>query len=432
MTAGPPGIAAPGWRYALAFAVYGYQGLVAGFALTALPNHYAAHGAPIAEIGWYTALLGLPWMVQPLWGPMVDRLGDFRMGRRRFWVVLAMAGALASLGLLLLLAGMAEPAPLPLIGQVMLVHGACASLLDTALDAMMIDRVPVAKLGRVNACTRAGFVSGTALGAILFAWLLPQSGLGTAAAVLLALGAGAAALPLLVRESGEDAWLSLRRRDRAPGAARPAGHAALLLAALRERGSLALIAYCVAQEFAGAMVGLRLSVAMVQGGGWTAPALSQLQGAATFVAGTAGALSVGWWADRAGPRRVLAILLGLCAAAHLAMAAVLHGTGGEAGGAGAAALVVLNTGLPALSFVALAPAVMDVSRGSAAATRFALFMAALNSGGVLGAMVAGRLGTAVSLPVIALAAGAIFAACAVLARSPLLFRRVASERSRGA
>ena len=44
----------------------------------------------------------------------------------------------------------------------------------------------------------------------------------------------------------------------------------------------------------------------------------------------------------------------------------------------------------ALSFVALAPVVMQASRGAVTASRFALYMAALNLGDVLGAAVAGR------------------------------------------
>ncbi|HUS14815.1 MAG TPA: hypothetical protein VM536_07325 [Chloroflexia bacterium] len=43
--------ALPAWRLRMILAVYSYQGLVAGFGLTALPNHLAATGASAGAIG---------------------------------------------------------------------------------------------------------------------------------------------------------------------------------------------------------------------------------------------------------------------------------------------------------------------------------------------------------------------------------------------
>jgi PAT family beta-lactamase induction signal transducer AmpG len=103
-------------------AVYGYQGLVAGFAVTALPNWMAAQGASLAEVGAYLALTGLPWTVQPLWGPVVDRFGGSRLGARRAWVLAGLAGALACLAALPLAGGSLHG-----IGLVLLAHNAFAA-----------------------------------------------------------------------------------------------------------------------------------------------------------------------------------------------------------------------------------------------------------------------------------------------------------------
>ncbi len=415
------------WSLPYVFCLYAYQGLVAGFALTALTNHHAALGASGAEVAWHNTVVGLPWVLQPVWGPVVDRFGAFRMGRRRFWIAAALSGSLCML--LLLLAVPDEPGGLARTSLVLAGHSAFASLLDTAVDAMVIDRIPPEALGRANASTRAGFVSGIAVGAAFFASVLgtPPFGQGLQAAAVLLVAAGAAvAMPLLaLREEASDAFFSLRRRreagDGKRAAAPPLGRALrrLLLPMLRPQ-ALALLAFCVAVEGAVSVVQLRIGLDLIQERGWSATSLSQLQAGTGLVCGTLGAFAVGWWSDRLGALRGLSVVLSLSAAAYAGVGLLLAG-----GLEGAAPVATgLATGLPVLIFVALAPAVMRASRGPGAATRFALFMAALNLGSVGGNAVAGELGT--DLPVWApvLAAGCVFAGGAMLARRPrLLFRR---------
>lgn len=400
----------PSGRRLLILSLYGYQGLVAGFGLTALPNHFAAAGATASAIGGYMALVGLPWALQPFWGPLVDRFGQFRMGRRRFWVVLALAGALASLACLPL-AGDAPAA----IGPVLLVHSGFAALLDTALDAMIIDRVPSDRLGQATALTRTGFVTGTAAGAMLFAWAIPALGPGAAAVLLLLLGLCAAAIALLVREAGDDRLLSLRRDVAAEATASYRALLAQLVSVMRQPSALALLALCIAEEFATAIFGVHLSVGLIQQGNWDPASLSRLQGGLALVGGTIGAVAIGFWSDRLGHYRLLRWLLGLCAVAYVVAALMMAAP--QAAWLGAAALT-LSSIVPALVFVALAPAVMQSSRGTGAATRFALFMAALNLGGILGSAAAGPVGAVLSSWQIALGGAVVFGCCAVAASQP--------------
>ncbi|MCI0757151.1 MFS transporter [Teichococcus vastitatis] len=410
----PPLIASAGWRSATVFVLYAYQGLVAGFAVTALPNHFAALGANASEVGAHVAMVGLPWILQPLWGPVVDRFGGFRMGRRRFWIV---AGILLSLLALtrLLLVEEAGRHDLPALSLVFLAHSALASLTDTATDGMIIDHVPAGRLGIANATTRAGFVTGISLGAAGFGWLLARHGLQAASAVLLAIGTLALVLPLLVREAPGDAWLSLRQRP----LARPSGLGRLLRGlgrSLAQPRMMLLLAFCFAVDLAAAAFRVPLAVELVQRLGWTAEALSGFQGLAGFLAGTAGALAIGWWTDRTGAPRALTILLACSALSHGAAGLMLgQMMGGGAGVAGPLALA-LSTVTPALVFVALAPAVMQASRGEAAATRFALFMAALNMGDVAGASLSGFLVEQLGLPLLGLAAAAMFLGGAAVVR----------------
>lgn len=79
---GSRNLGSSGWRFALFTVLYLYQGLVAGFALTALANHFAAAGVSTAEIGRHVAIVGLPWVLQPLlWGPVIDRATPIAWGR---------------------------------------------------------------------------------------------------------------------------------------------------------------------------------------------------------------------------------------------------------------------------------------------------------------------------------------------------------------
>ncbi|MFD0935429.1 MFS transporter, partial [Methylobacterium trifolii] len=148
---------------------------------------------------------------------VVDRARGAAMGRRRVWSVLAVLGCHAALALLLLVPG---EAALGRLGLVFLGHSLFAALLDTACDRMILDHVPEGELGRMSACTRAGFVTGTSLGAAVFAWMLAAHGLATSVRWLLAAGILASLPILLIREGPEDALLSLARRPLA-GTARP-------------------------------------------------------------------------------------------------------------------------------------------------------------------------------------------------------------------
>jgi PAT family beta-lactamase induction signal transducer AmpG len=411
---GRPLLSSHGWRLGLIGALYAWQGLVAGFAMTAVPNHFAALGASAAEVGAHLATVGLPWIVQPLWGPVVDRFGGMAMGRRRFWVVLAFLGSLLCL-LRLLLVEDGAAGVLPAISAVFLVQGAFAALADTATDAMVIDRVPADRLGAASAATRIGFVGGGAAGAVLFTWLLAEHGPRGATLVLLALGAAILLLPILVREREGDPLVSARALPRSAVRAAPSATLREVAMLFASRSTLALLAFCFALDAAAAAFAVPLGVDLIQSRGWTAEALSGVQAGAGMVAGTLGAVLVGWWTDRAGVRRSLAILLGFCAAAHAGAGWLL---GAEAPGLtriAAPAALVLSVTLPALVFVALAPGVMRRSVGPLAATRFALFMAALNMGSVAGAAASATIVSAIGLAATGVATGVVFGLAALCA-----------------
>jgi MFS family permease len=407
-----PFIVSPAWRTTLIGSLYAWQGLVAGFALTAIPNHFAALGASAAEVGAYVAMVGLPWIAQPLWGPVVDRFGGLAMGRRRFWVVLAFLGSLLSLARLLNLPPQVA-AVLPAIGAVFLVQGAFAALADTATDAMIIDHVPAGKLGTASAVTRIGFVGGSAIGAVLFAAMLASLGLRAATMLLLAIGAAISLLPLLVREAEGDALFSHRRARDRPHRHPPVSGRSMYRSLLSGRSTWILLAACFAVDAAAAAFAVPLGVDLIQARGWTAATLSNAQAGAALAAGTLGALLVGWWTDRIGVQRALTVLLCCCALAHAMAGLLLAAEMPVFLRFGAPLALALSTIMPALVFVALAPAIMRRSAGALAATRFALFMAMLNMGSVAGAAVSAQIASSIGIPNVGFAASAVFAVAAL-------------------
>lgn len=379
------------WRVGLFTGLYLYQGTVAGFATLALANHLAANGHGAGSVGSLLALVGLPWVLQPLlWGPLLDRAAPHPMGAHRVWLVRGLFGGQVALCLLPFLGAGPDPTAL---GAVLLLHSLCASLADTATDRMIVASVPEDELGRVSACTRAGFVTGSALGAALFGRLLPEIGIPGAAVLLLALTTALVLAAGLVRERPGDALLRVRTLPRltASGAARAlAAHGrgvVRVFAAFGQREAALLLALCFGIDFALALFQVPFAVAMVRDHGWEAGALSQMQALLAFLAGTLGAALVGFAVDRAGPARALRRLCLACAAAFVLIALLVVG-GFEA--RGGPLILGLASVVPALLYVALQPAIVLASRAEGvSATQFQIFMAAMNLGDVAGASLAG-------------------------------------------
>ncbi|MEE7503045.1 MFS transporter [Methylobacterium mesophilicum] len=418
-TVGRPSLGVRPVRYGVFFATYLYQGLVAGFSLTALANHLAAQGVPATEVGMHFALAGLPWTLQPLlWGPRVDRAGDTRMGRRRPFAVAALIGCHATLALLLVAGADAAGA----LGPIFLVHSLFASLLDTACDRMIMDHVPAQELGRVSACTRAGFVVGTGLSAAVFGWTLANWGFAASARGLIALAIVASLPMLLVREAATDPFWSLERRGPPPRRVPFRRFLRRTIVALRRPRALRLLALCFGLDAALGLFELPFSIDLLQRQGWEAAGLSRLQAILTLVSGTAGAVAVGLWSDRAGAASPLRALL-LGSTATFVLAGILIGAGLV--GAAAPAILALTSVLPGLLIVALMPALLAASRGRpGAATQFEVYMAAMNLGSVAGTAVAGWLAPVLPLQAVAaLVAATFFAAFRMAGRGDLLGAR---------
>ena len=380
-------------RYGVFFYLYLMQGVPAGFALTALANHLAGRGTDPRAIGAFVAAVGTPWVLQFVWGPVIDRYQRSPMGRRRPWVLGSqLLACLASLGLL----RVADPATqLGALTAAFMVHSVFASVQDASVDALAIGVIPPDERGRTNAFMRAGMLVGTGVGAAALAYLLRDSGFRTAALAQTGFLALLTALTLLVRERPTDALLPRVRPGGSGGdpgeevAPIPPAWGAVYLQLVRgvlDRANLRLFGSILAVYLCASVFIRSLSIHLVQRVGWDDTELSVLTGTwGMLVAGVA-VVVAGALSDRLGGRRLLVGVMLLIGTYLLAfnLLAPLWATGSVARNG----LILWYTIDPAFSIAAM-PVLMALCRPGVEGSQFTTYMALVNLSDVVGSALAG-------------------------------------------
>lgn len=396
-------------RYTTFFYLYVMQGLPPGFSLTAMANYLAAEGKSPADIGAFVAVVGLPWTIQFVWGPLIDRFQGSAMGRRRPWVLGAQLLAFgASLGLLFV----TDPtADLRLLSLAFLGHSLAASVQDAAVDAMAISTIPETERGRVNAFMRAGMLTGSGLGAILFATLLRQYDFHTAALTLSALLLAFTVVTFFIRERRTDVlWPGQRRA--VSGETSPAGYPDRSFRWLFTELFRGLFAPVSLRLF-GAIVLVYLScslfvrvypVHLIQVLGWSDTEVSVLTGTFGTLLPLGVILAGGVAADRFGARRLLSLIMLGIAAYLLVFNGLSNFWENKNFGRGGLALWYL---MDPLFSVAAMPVLMSICRRGVEGSQFTTYMALVNFSDVVGSYAAGQLQTVVPAPVVGLLAGGL-------------------------
>ncbi|MBL4675821.1 MAG: MFS transporter [Mucilaginibacter sp.] len=161
-------------RYVTFLYLYVMQGIPSGFALTAVANYLTGKGLSSQGVGAFVAIVGIPWIIQFIWGPIIDRYQFSVIGHRKQWIVLTQFMAfLASLSLLFI----SDPVKqLGMVSIAFFIHSNFASVQDASVDAMAISVVPESERGRVNAFMRGGYLLGIALGSAGLSTILYHSG----------------------------------------------------------------------------------------------------------------------------------------------------------------------------------------------------------------------------------------------------------------
>jgi MFS family permease len=408
-------------RYFTFFSSYFLQGLVPGLFLGVLLNYFIKNGFAAGAVGGIVALVGLPWSFQFFWGPVVDGFRSSKMGGRRFWQVVAYTGCIACL--LAMCALVRDPIHhVKLLTGILVVHSFFASLMDVAVDALMIDHAPEEEKGKSGAAGRTGVVVGNAVSTLAFSFLLNRFGFTFCVTTLTFAWLAIGSVLMLIRENKKDAFFSWRRLPAAQlkkiEAARPRSAKEFVKELFQSLASPTAIKLCVlffVADFFMSSFGVGFGVDLIQKFGWTDSGLSQFQGSLSLFGGTVLSFGVGYFSDRIGHFKAMRILLALCAGVF-AFSSLLFTKGW--GASLSPIVVVMQTLVPSLIYVAATPAILSLDDSPLAATRFTLIMNAMNFGDISGAAAAGQMGKWLSSPVFALVVAGVLITGAMALRKP--------------
>lgn len=134
--------------------LYLAQGMPFGFQANALPAYLRESGLSLTAIGLAGAL-ALPWMLKPLWAPIVDRWFE-----RRWWIV----GLSLAMTLTAFAAAWIPPNDLYLLGVAIFGMNVLAATQDIAVDGLAVDILATDELGPGNAAQVVGYKLGMVLG----------------------------------------------------------------------------------------------------------------------------------------------------------------------------------------------------------------------------------------------------------------------------
>lgn len=408
-------------RYVTFFYLYLMQGVPAGFATTAVANYLTAEGVTSSAVGTFVAAQGLPWTVQFVWGPLVDRFQSSPMGRRRPVVLLAQFMAfLASLGILFFVRN--PIADLSLLATAFLIHSIFASIQDASVDAMAISIIPESERGRINAFMRGGFLIGMGLSAATLSYLLRNYSFHTAALAQSLFLLTMTVVTFFIKEKQEDALFPWTATQIAVVEGRQHKHSLGWLFRELYRGLIArqslqlflpiLMVYISLSVFIRAY-----SVHMIHTLHWSDTELSFLNGTYSTAVMLAIIIIGGWLADRMGARRLLVyVLLGISifiSTAYLLSPYWVYRSVSSS-------LYVFYYALDPLVSVAAMPALMALCRRDVEGSQFTTYMALVNLCDAAGSFISGHIQMSVQTPVIVLG-------CALtLVTALLLTRRVVS------
>lgn len=372
------------------FLLYVTEGIPLGFTATAIATQMRRADLGPAAIGAFVASLYLPWAFKWVMGPFVDTLSSDRFGRRRLWILMMQLGMVGTLLIAM---------PIDFVGQlgaftaIIFLHNAFAATMDVAIDALAVGVLPEPERGTANGFMFAGASIGQAVGGagVLFlSEVLPftTTYLFVMAAIL--------AVTLIV-------VLPLKEPARAPQPRAAGGAAAAigreLLAFVRDAwraftGSRAAwVGLIVALLPMGAYaLSLALQSNLAVELGLSDNQIAQLNLASTVIFAVA-CVAGGWFSDRFGRRRMLALFVALTAVPTLWLAWAML----QAGWIMPVELKAANRPLPSAALVAtfwaasLAFSVfqglyygvrsalfMDVTTKAVAATQFTAYMAMSN------------------------------------------------------
>ncbi len=292
------------WRWIPA--LYFGQGLPYVVVMTLAVVMYKNLGVSNTEIALYTSWLYLPWVIKPLWSPLVDLLG-----RKRRWIVALQF----CIGAAFALVALTVPGPrfLQLTLAVFWLMAFASATHDIAADGFYMLALPphaqAAFVGVRSTFYRLSMIAGQGGLVVLAGWLAERSGSAAQAwtAVFWLLGAAFTASALFL------AWALPRpAADRAAPRSDTllADAAAVFAAFFRQPGIARILGFLLLYRFAEAQLLKLVTPFMLDppaagGLGLKTQEVGIAYGTVGVAALTLGGLLGGWWVSRRGLTRLL-------------------------------------------------------------------------------------------------------------------------------
>lgn len=163
----------PASKLGLLGMLYFVQGLPFGLQTGAMGAYARSQGMSLKAITVLGVVLGLPWLLKPLWAPLVERYGSERFGARKSWILPMQAGiALACLGA----SFMVGQSWLPQLFALVFLMNLFAATQDIAVDGLAVDLLQAHDLGWGNAVQVVGYKLGALTGGGLLVWATEHIG----------------------------------------------------------------------------------------------------------------------------------------------------------------------------------------------------------------------------------------------------------------
>jgi MFS family permease len=240
----------------------------------------------------------MPWLLKPLWAPLVDRYGSERHGRRRSWII-PLQAALAStcLGL----AFVPSEALLLFLGMLALTN-LFAATMDIAVDGLAVDMLAPEELGWGNVAQVVAYKIGMLLGGGILLWASQWIGWRGLFQCMAGLIAIACVITVVWREGAR-----VRSHDATEIHTDLGALLRTLARALLSPGGLALLVVVATYKVGESIGDAMFEPFLVRHAHWDAPRIGLVIGIYCMWFSLAGSVLGGAFVRRLGPFRVLVL-----------------------------------------------------------------------------------------------------------------------------
>ena len=282
-------------RVAILAIFYLVQGPPFGFQATALPAYLTASGVSLTSVG-FAGALSAPWLLKPLWAPLVDRYASDRFGRRRSWIV-PLQAALAST---CLAAAFVPTEQLVLLLALIGLTNLFAATMDIAVDGLAVDLLAVEELGWGNIAQVVGYKIGMLIGGGILVWASRWIGWSGLFLVITGIIVTALLITLAWREPSPR-----RTSDEPPSHTSFRALFETLGVALRQPGELALLLVVSTYKIGESIADGMFEPFLVRHARWTPSDIGLVIGTWGMAFSLTGSFLGGWLASRIGVYRAL-------------------------------------------------------------------------------------------------------------------------------